>query len=153
MRKSNQQRIQSFQESVYAQLLTGYGIVIVAAVISFFLLHSVGKGFGSLVSAIVPTTITFFANALFEYEYIFERKIKHAWYVLLTVANALCYAAFLCVDITAGDQVYGFALASFFLAVASMAKLIIDVRSLGIATSTSSMDASDDGDISGKGGR
>lgn len=146
MRKKNEkQEIQDLQDSVYAQLLASYGIAIVITVISFFLLGFTGKAFGALVSSVVPTTITFLATALFEYKYILTHKMKHAWYILLTIGNALLYAAFLCVDVTASNREYGLAAASFVLAVVSVFILIHDIRSL----STSSVRTSD-GDISGK---
>lgn len=109
------------RDSIYAQLIAGYGImtalVAISIICSCFVKGNVDYEnlLVILSNAYAPTTISFLAAGLFDFEFIKERKTVNSMYITLTVTTALFYAAFSSMDLVGGSPSVVFA----YLSVAS----------------------------------
>lgn len=97
------------QKSLFAQFIVIYGIMCGMAAVSYLAVFSQGEPPKAsdlqsiFVNAFVPTTITVFATALFEYDFVRIDKTVSAFFILLTVTMSLLYVAFVYLEILQGS--------------------------------------------------
>ena len=102
---------------MYAQLITGYGImtalIIIAIICSYWRKGLDYVTFLAIVAnAYAPTSISFLATGLFDFDFIKKRKVINSAYITLTVCSALFYAAFSSMDSIEAELAVVFAIIS-----------------------------------------
>lgn len=99
------------QKSLFAQFIVIYGIMCGMAAVSYLAVFSQGETPKAsdlqsiFVNAFVPTTITVFATALFEYDFVRIDKTVSAIFILLTVTMSLLYVAFVYLEMLHGPTI------------------------------------------------
>lgn len=141
------------RESIYAQIITAYGIMTALVVITVICsCYASGLDYSRLVAVIsnayAPTSISFLATGLFDFEFIKEKKAVNSVYITLTVCTSLFYAAFSCMDFVEGKATVVFALLSIVFSFGAV--LIIVIHATVLFPSTAEKRKTSDGTIVGR---
>lgn len=141
------------RESIYAQIITAYGIMTAMVIITVICSYRAnGLEYQRLVAivsnAYAPTSISFLATGLFDFEFIKEKKVVNSVYVTLTVCTALFYAAFSCLDSAEGKATVVFAVLSVVFSFGAV--LIIVIHATVLLTTTTRKRKTSDGMIVGR---
>ena len=144
------------RDSIYAQLIAGYGIMTALVFISLICSCFVNGNADYenlliiLSNAYAPTTISFLATGLFDFEFIKERKTINSVYITLTVTIALFYAAFSSMDLVGASPSVVFAYLSVASSLIAVCAIVIHTTKAFSNSATAAKRKTSDGTIFGR---
>lgn len=145
------------REAIHAQILTAYGIMTAMIIITgLCAFYSNGWDYRRFLAifanAYAPTTVSFLATGLFDFDFIRNKKVINSGYVTLTVCTALFYAAFSSMESIGKGPATSFALVSTVCSFISVLAVLLHVKKSVQRVAVRKRKTSD-GSIVGKGNR